>query len=234
MVSPSWLRRWGILLVAITALRLHLPLAAQAPVDPRRFEPDIDAFEAGDRGSPPPSGSVLFVGSSTIRYWDLDAAFPGRHAIKRGFGGSHVSDNVYFAGRIIVPYRPALIVFYAGDADVAGGKSAERIAADYRTLIELIHDRLPDTTTLIIGTKPSPAHWAHMETIRAANAAARRLADADPRVEYIDAEAALLGADGKPRAELYAENGLNLNERGYAVWNGALKPRIEQLWPRPQ
>jgi lysophospholipase L1-like esterase len=73
-----------------------------------------------------------------------------------------------------------------------------------------------------------------METIRAANAAARRLADADPRVEYIDAEAALLGADGKPRAELYAENGLNLNERGYAVWNGALKPRIEQLWPRPQ
>ena len=49
----------------------------------------------------------------------------------------------------------------------------------------------------------------------------------------VDAEAALLGPDGRPRAELYAENGLNLNDRGYAVWNEALRGRIEQLWPRP-
>jgi lysophospholipase L1-like esterase len=199
--------------------------------DPRRFEKDIQAFEAEDQAAPPPPGSVLFVGSSSIRYWDLDAAFPGRHAIKRGFGGSHVSDNLFYADRIIVPYRPSLIVFYAGDADVAAGKTAEQIGADYRALVALLHQRLPAARIVIVGTKPSPAHWPHMKTIRAANAAARSLAAADPLVEYADAEAALLGADGQPQAALFAENGLNLTRRGYEAWTRALRPAIEPLWP---
>lgn len=205
--------------------------ASPASPDPARFESDIAAFEAEDRGAPPPTGGVLFVGSSSIRYWDLDKAFPGRRAVKRGFGGSHVSDNIHFADRIMVPYRPALIVFYAGDADVAGGKRAEQIAADYRTLIALIHTRLPATRTIVIGTKPSPAHWAQIDTIRAANAAVKAIAAVDPLVEYVDVEAVLLGADGRPRADFYAENGLNLNARGYDAWNAAVRPLIERRWP---
>jgi len=59
----------------------------------------------------------------------------------------------------------------------------------------------------------------------------KALADADPLVEYVDVESALLGADGKPGPELYAENGLNLNERGYERWNAAVKPVIEKNWP---
>ena len=57
------------------------------------------------------------------------ARVPGLKPIKRGYGGSHVSDTIHFAPRIILPYKPSLIVFYAGDADVAGGKTAETIAA---------------------------------------------------------------------------------------------------------
>ena len=126
-----------------------------------------------------------------------------------------------------------MIVFYAGDADVAAGKTAAQIAADYRTLIAGIHARLPDARTIIVGTKPSPAHWAHIDTIRAANAAAMALAAADPLVDYADVETALLGGDGRPRPEYYAENGLNLNDRGYTAWTGALRPIIERHWPSP-
>jgi hypothetical protein len=220
------------LLVCLVALAPGLALSARQSPDPKRFEQDIAAFEAEDRAAPPPTGAVLFVGSSSIRYWDIEKAFPGKRAIKRGFGGSHVSDNVYYADRIIVPYKPALIVFYAGDADVAAGKTAEQIGADYRALIALIHARLPAARAIIIGTKPSPAHWAHMEVIRRANGIARALAAEDPLVEYVDAEAALLGADGRPRADFYAENGLNLNERGYLAWTEAVRPMIAQHWPK--
>jgi lysophospholipase L1-like esterase len=221
---------WGCAVLVAMMLQAWAMAAVQSS-DPRRFEPEIQAFEAEDRAAPPPPGSVLFVGSSSIRYWDLDAAFPGRRAIKRGFGGSHVSDNLFYADRIIIPYRPALIVFYAGDADVAAGKTAEQIGADYRALVALLHGRLPGTRIVIIGTKPSPAHWAHMDTIRAANATARSMAAADPLVEYTDAEAVLLGTDGRPRADLFAENGLNLNARGYDAWTLALRPGIEPFWP---
>ena len=227
----SGTRHLSVVARVAVLLSTALPAWAGQSIDPHRFEADIAAFEVEDRAAPPPSGSVLFVGSSSIRYWDLARAFPGRPIIKRGYGGSHVSDTIYYADRIIVRYRPALIVFYAGDADVAGGKTAPQIAADYRTLVALLHTRLPSTRTIIIGTKPSPAHWTHQETIRAANAAARALAEADPLVEYVDVEAALLGPDGRPRADFYAENGLNLNDRGYAAWTAAVKPTIEAHWP---
>lgn len=211
-----------------------LTVSAQTNPDPKRFEKDIAAFEAEDRAAPPPAAAALFVGSSSIRYWDVAGAFPGMKTIKRGFGGSHVSDNIFYADRIIVRYKPKLIVFYAGDADVAANKTADVIAADYRRLVATVHERLAGTPMVLIGTKPSPAHWKQMETIRRANALVKQLAGADPLLRYVDAEQALLGPDGGPRPELYAKNGLNFNERGYQIWTGALKPAIEEAWAKTQ
>ena len=218
-------------LATVLCLRIGALTAAPNP-DPARFEKDIAAFESQDRLSSPPRDAMLFVGSSSIRYWDVDAAFPGIATIKRGFGGSHVSDNLYFADRIIVRYQPRLIVFYAGDADVAGDKNADQIAQDYRAFISLIHGKLPATPMVIIAIKPSPAHWSRMDTIRRANTMVRELVASDPLVSYVDVEAPLLGANGKPRPELYADNGLNLNERGYEAWNGATRATIQASWSK--
>jgi hypothetical protein len=188
--------------------------AAQSTTDPdpKRFESEIVAFETQDRAAPPRHGEALFVGSSSITYWNLELAFPGRSTIKRSFGGSHVSDHIYYANRVIIPYKPQLIVFYAGDADVAANKSADRIFADYKSFIALIRDSLPTTRLILIGTKPSPAHWTHMTTIRAANALVKEFVSRDTLTTYVDVERALLGPDGSPKRELYAENGLNLND----------------------
>ncbi len=205
---------------------------ATAP-DPERFAADIAAFETADRATPPPAGAVLFVGSSSIGGWDVARAFPALTTIRRGYGGSHVSDTIHFFPRIVAVYRPALVVFYAGDADVAGGKSAATIARDTATLVALAHAQLPATPVVVIGTKPSPAHWAHMETIRAANHLVRTSLAADPLAAYVDVEAALLGADGQPRPEFYAGNRLNLNARGYEAWTAAVRPTIERLARTP-
>ena len=217
--------------VVLVGTPLLAPAQPVADPDPSRFEKDIAAFEAEDKAAPPAPGGTLFVGSSSIRYWDVARAFPALRPIRRGYGGSHVSDTVHFAGRLILPYRPALIVFYAGDADVAAGKPAAQIAADTHTLVALIHARLPNTPVVVIGTKPSPLHWPHMATIRAANAAVKADMAGDRLAAYADAEAALLGPDGTPRAEFYAENGLNLSERGYTAWTAALRPTIERMRP---
>ncbi|MFN8059919.1 MAG: GDSL-type esterase/lipase family protein [Vicinamibacterales bacterium] len=207
--------------------------AAKANPDPTRFDKEIAAFEDEDRVSPPAPGGTLFVGSSSIRYWDVTKAFPGLRAVKRGYGGSHVSDTLHFADRIIFRYAPAEVVFYAGDADVAAGKTAEQIAADTLTLVDLVHTRLPNTAIVVIGTKPSPAHWSHMATIRAANGLVRQRVAGDAKVTFVDVERALLGPDGKPRPDFYVENGLNLNESGYAAWTEATRAAIERARPRP-
>lgn len=205
---------------------------AAASPDPARFEQDIAAFEAEDRATPPPADAVLFVGSSSIRYWDVAKAFPALATIKRGYGGSHVSDTIYFADRIVFRYRPSLVVFYAGDADVAAGKSGRQIAADTARLVSMIHARLPATPVVVIGTKPSPLHWPHIDAIRDANRLVGQGLAGDRLAAFVDVEAALLGADGQPRAELYTDNRLNLNDRGYVAWTAAVRPTIERLAAR--
>jgi len=72
------------------------------------------------------------VGSSSVRSWNLSKSFPDLPTINHEFGGSQIADTVYFTDRIVWPFKPAIIVFYAGDNDIAGGKSAARTSADFR------------------------------------------------------------------------------------------------------
>lgn len=228
----------SLLLAAALALAPIVATAqgpSRAPVaapDPARFDADIAAFEAEDRATPPPAGATLFVGSSSIRAWDVARAFPALRTIRRGYGGSHVSDTLHFFDRIVLRYRPSLVVFYAGDADVSGGKDAATIAADTLVLVRRIHAQLPATAVVVIGTKPSPLHWPHIATIRDANRRVRDGLATDGLAAFVDVEAALLGADGQPRPEYYTENRLNLNDRGYEAWTAAVRPTIERLASR--
>src|ERR1700749_5031409 len=101
---------------------------AQAPHDTLAWEKEISAFEASDRTNPPPQNGILFIGSSSFRKWtNLVNAFPGKPVINRGFGGSQIADSTALADRIVFPYHPRLIVFYAGDNDLAAGHSAEQV-----------------------------------------------------------------------------------------------------------
>ncbi len=87
-----------------------------------RWEKDIAAFEQKDKEKPPPKNAILFVGSSSIRLWDLTKSFPALEVINRGFGGSQIADSVHFAPRIVIKYEPRLVILYAGDNDIAAGK----------------------------------------------------------------------------------------------------------------
>ena len=123
-------------------------------------------------------------------------------------------------------------MFYAGDADVSGGKDAATIAADTAALVRRIHAQLPAAAVLVIGTKPSPLHWPHIATIRDANRRVRDGLAGDGLAAFVDVEAALVGADGQPRPDFYTENRLNLNARGYEAWTAAVRPAIERLTSR--
>src|SRR6476619_4722811 len=101
------------------------------PTGPARFESEIAAFEKWDHQNAVPRDCILFVGSSTIRLWQTADAFPDLPVINRGFGGSTVADVNYFADRIVFKYKPRTIVFYAGDNDIAGGRSPERVFGDF-------------------------------------------------------------------------------------------------------
>src|SRR5213083_239756 len=111
-----------------------------------RFHDEIEAFARSDRTNPPPQGAVLFIGSSSIRLWKtLAEDFPRHQVINRGFGGSQIIDSVNYAERIVLPYKPRLIVLYAGGNDLNDGKPPQQVFADYQAFVTKVHARLPDT-----------------------------------------------------------------------------------------
>jgi len=197
---------------------------AQEKKPENKWEKDIRAFEEQDRKSPPPRNAILFVGSSSIRMWKLPQYFPGLTAINRGFGGSQISDSVEFAPRIVIPCRPKIIVFYAGDNDIAAGKTPRTLLKDFKAFAKIVHRNLPDTPIIFISIKPSIQRWKLIGQIREANKLIRAFIATDKRLRYLDVEPPMLGDDGKPRPELFVADGLHLNDAGYKLWTSLLLP----------
>ena len=192
-----------------------------------RWEKEIAAFEQRDREKPPPKNAVVFVGSSSIRLWDVAKSFPGVETINRGFGGSQLADSAHFAPRIVVKYEPRLVVLYAGDNDLAAGKTPEQVADDFRAFVAAVHKDLPKTRIIFLSIKPSIQRWKLVGRGRQANALVEAICKQDEGLLYQDVGTPLLGEDGKPRPELFRQDGLHLNDTGYEVWAAVLKPYLK-------
>ncbi len=198
----------------------------QAPVEVR-FEKEIAQFEAQDRKNPVKPGGILFVGSSSIRLWKLKDSFPELDALNRGFGGSHLSDVVTHADRIVLAYKPKTIVLYGGDNDLASKKTPETVRDDYRKLIEKVRKALPETKIIFIAIKPSPKRATQMEMSAKANTLIREVMKGDDKQIYLDVWPRMLGSDGQPKAELFVTDMLHMNEKGYEIWAELLKPMLK-------
>jgi lysophospholipase L1-like esterase len=234
-MSPTALRRLlSIMFAGLAAFQAgcHSPVAAPnsatAGLAARPFENEIKAFEAMDKTNPPPTGAVLFIGSSSIRLWKtLADDFPKHRVINRGFGGSQIIDSVNYADRIVLPYKPRLIVLYAGGNDINAGKSSEQVFADYKAFVKKVHAALPKTRIDYISIAPNPARWAQVERVRAANNLIEAYTKTDKGLVFIDVFPKMLGEDGQPRPEIYGPDRLHMNAKGYELWKGLVGPYLE-------
>jgi lysophospholipase L1-like esterase len=193
---------------------------AEAPIAPSRWEAAFTAFAADDAAHPRPAGGVLFVGSSSIRLWnDLEEQFNDLPVvIKRGFGGSQLSDCVKHLNRLVIQYRPRTVLIYAGDNDLVAGSAPEDVFRRFTAFVDGVHRALPDTEIAYISIKPSPSRIELLPKIRETNALIRGYADAEGKVEFIDVYSPMLDGSGRPRPELFRADALHLNANGYALW----------------
>jgi lysophospholipase L1-like esterase len=196
--------------------------------DPNRFASEISGFEQWDNKNSFPADAVLFVGSSSIRMWQTRTSFPDLPVINRGFGGSHISDINFYFKRIILPYKPKLIVFYAGDNDIASGKSAQQVLEDFRRFAEMVREKLPKTPIIFISIKPSESRWNFWPVAKQANEMIRLFCENNNRLTFVDAGSVLLNADGKVNNEFFLADKLHMNEKGYHKWTQVLRPVIER------
>jgi lysophospholipase L1-like esterase len=212
-------------LAAALAAAAVAPARAQAP-DPARFEAEIRAFEAATARRRRRAGAALFVGSSSIRLWcTLDRDFPDQRVVNRGFGGSTMAEVLRYAPRVVLPYRPRTVVVYAGDNDLAEGRTPAEVRDAYRRFTALVRARLPTRGSCTWPSSRARAREAPA-AVRATNAVLR----ATPRATRAPptstcsrrCSAATPAAPGAVRRA----TGLHMNSAGYALWRAALAPAL--------
>lgn len=227
LVKPKvqWIH---LLIVCLsTSLFSHLGWAQSSDPDPLRFKGAIQAFINWDKKNTPPKNANLFVGSSSIRLWPTAQAFPKSTVINRGFGGAELSDVIYFYEQIIKPYKPNKIFLYAGDNDIWSGKSPEQVFEDYKQLVNLIKQDLPDTEIIYISIKGSPSRWKKWPSMQATNKLIHDYNQLRNKLGYIDLAQHLIDEKGQFR-DAFMQDGLHLNALGYKLWSSALMHYVHQ------
>ena len=192
-------------------------LADHAPADPSRFAGEIATMEKQDAAMTPPQNGIVFMGSSNIRKWPLTDSFPGLPALNHGFGGSQLSDCVFYFDRLVVPFHPKLVVLHAGGNDLSAGRSPAQIAADLQAFAAKMHAALPGVRLVFIGLIPAPIRVGLTEQYHETTRLIHALARQDRLITFLDPARALLSHKGEIRPELYVEDHLHLNANGYAL-----------------
>jgi len=205
--------------------------AADAPAQTtpsRAFEAEIMGFERADKTRPPPHHPILFTGSSSIRKWTtLALDFKGHHVINRGFGGSQISDLIYYADRVVIRYQPQQIFFFAGSNDIDAGKTPEQVFDDFKAFVQKVRAAVPNVEMDYISITTSPLRWREVEEVKKANGLISTWIKTQDHLTFIDVFPATLGEDGRPKPEYFLADRLHMNARGYALWTSIIEPYLK-------
>lgn len=223
--GPNVKRLWcsGIASL-VAACGLVKPLT---PVDEleQQLAPAIDQFAQIDAASPPRPRQVLFVGSSSIVAWKtLAQDMAPLPVINRGFGGSHVEYVTKWFDRVVTPYRPRAIVFYAGENDIAAGKSVDRVVADFDAFMVCKSAALGQVPVYFISLKPSKLRFEQFGLQSRVNDAIRARADERADLYYVDVVGPML-ENGRPK-DIFVADDLHMTLHGYAIWTQAVRAAL--------
>ncbi|MBB3179470.1 SGNH/GDSL hydrolase family protein [Variovorax sp. Sphag1AA] len=241
--TPSLtLRRLKRHKAALASLSLALLMAACAPLQRQaitapppaevaaaqsRWQPELQAFAAADRTIAP--GGVVAVGSSTVRFWTtLPKDFPWvpGGVVNRGFGGSTLHDCSLLVEPLVLRLAPRHVLLYAGDNDLAEGRTPQQVLEDLQRFVRAVRAELPATRISYISIKPSPSRETLLPAMREANAAIAAWLKTVPNTDFIDVFNPMLDANGRPRPALFLPDQLHMTAEGYRLWQQVVAPYL--------
>jgi lysophospholipase L1-like esterase len=214
------------LFILLAALTLGAGASAQSTgVAENRFEKNVQAYEAADKTDFPPKGAILLIGDSQFYRWKtLHEDLSGYTIINRGIDSFQFTDVLYFTDRIVLPYRPRLIVLHIGGNDVHNGRTGEQILADFKTFVARVRARMPSVPIAFTSITPGPGRWNEAERRKAANRMVKDYVATQKGLYFIDLWDAMLTPDGEPREDLWVEDRIHSNHAGYLI-------RVKKMLP---
>ncbi len=198
----------------------------------KAWESEIEKFEQLDVAKSYPSDAIMFAGSSSIRLWStLGKDMLPYNVIQRGYGGAKLSDFAVYADRILYPHQcQAIVIFIANDITGSDNdKSPLEVSQLFRKTLYIIRRQFKDTPVFWVSVTPTPLRWHVWPEIKEAGDMIREICEDHRNTHYIDTERYFTNANGLPRAELFLDDRLHLNDEGYRVWSGVIKHELDKI-----
>lgn len=191
--------------------------------NPLRFSKEVKLLEEKYSSYDSSKESIVFVGSSSIKYWtNIHKDFPNHQIINNGFGGSEASDLVYFTENLILKYSPKKVFIYEGDNDIQSGKKTKTILKDLKIIVNKIKENNRETEVILIAAKPSIARWKLKKSYHKLNRRMKKMAKKDVNLYFADIWTPML--DGKTvKKNIFVGDNLHMNTEGYKIWYNVLK-----------
>lgn len=198
----------------------------------KRWEKEIQKYEALDAKTTDPADGILLIGSSSIRRWDSAAEdlAPFR-VIPRGYGGAKYSDLAVFAERLITPHDFRAVVIFVGN-DISGKENdatPEEVERLVRHVVAVTREHRPDAPVLLIEVTPTRSRYDAWPKIRELNAMLREVCFTEPNVHFVATAETFLTHDNQPRENLFVDDQLHLNEEGYDIWGDIIRDRLIEV-----
>jgi lysophospholipase L1-like esterase len=211
----------------VSLLVLILAVSLQAQTTENRFEKQVQAYEAADKATPPPKNAILLVGDSQFFRWKtLAEDLPDFTIINRGIDSFQFSDILHFYDRLVLPYKPRMIVLHVGGNDVHNGKSSERVREDFKTFVAKVRATQPNIPIVFSSLTPGPGRWDEADKRRQTNKLLKDYISTQKNLHFIDLWDAMLTKEGQPREDLWVADRIHPNHQGYLVRVKIMRPLL--------
>jgi len=170
---------------------------------------------------------IVFTGSSSIRFWaDMQERYPTHQVINTGFGGSQMSDLLYYLEETVLRFSPSQVFIYEGDNDVSAKRPTAVIMENTRKVVTKIHEKYPNCEIVLICAKPSIARWDLKPQYDAINSEFKKYADANDKISYANVWDIMLDEKGEVLKDIFIQDGLHMNKKGYDIWDKIIQPMV--------
>ena len=211
------------LLILFLVFGLHFTYAQ----NPKRLKKEVREYKKLDRKKLK-QGDILFVGSSSIRFWEtLEQDFPNHKVFNRGFGGSQMSDLLFYLKKLVLKYKPKQIFIYEGDNDINDRESPSSNLQETKIIIQKIHEKLPDTEIVLISAKPSISRWELKKEYEKLNKMFEEYTREHSFLKFVDVWNPMLNDQGEPKKDIFIADDLHMNAKGYQIWKEVIRPYLK-------
>ena len=189
------------------------------------FWKEISAFVKQDSINKPKDGIILFVGSSSFRLWtDVKKDFNNENILNRAFGGATLLDMIRYKDQNLLNYHPSKIVLYCGENDVASSDKVDgkEVFQRFKTLFDIIRKQYPDVPLVYVSIKPCILRWSMKDRMIDANQRISSFLSHKKKTTFVDIWDAML-ENGEPKKDIFREDNLHMNAKGYAIWIEKMK-----------